>query len=66
MIELLALIFIVSLSPLIAITVFFNKEWNKYLNPITRQKQMQFNVCALLAMVLASTLFAWLLTSFFL
>lgn len=65
MIELLALTFILSLSPLIAITVFFNKEWNKYPNPLTWQKQRQFNICALLAIVFANTVFAWLLTAFF-
>jgi hypothetical protein len=62
MYEFFSVLFLLSLTPTIAITCLFNREWSKYPNPTTRRRQAEFNGCAVLAIGIATTLFFWLLT----
>ena len=62
--ELLILTFLLSLSPVMVITAIFNMQWSKCHDPRRRTKQMQFNICVVGAISLATLLLAWLLTSF--
>jgi hypothetical protein len=60
--EFFTILFLLSLTPTIAITFLFNKQWNKYSNPITKRRQAEFNGCVVLAIGIAAALFFWVLT----
>ena len=65
MIEIIAIAYILSLLPAVAIGVLFNNQWNKSrFNIATKKYQRQFNFCLVTAIAVTTIIVIYLLWAF--